>query len=84
MLYSLTFNSVAITLRTTRCNIQQFYMVFTLVYVFCSVRISQLTATFALHNFSRLVLYNRGGGCLLRGTDYHYIKQTHLAFKGLI
>jgi len=35
----------------------------------CSVRISEQTATFSLHNISRLVLYNRGGECLLRGTD---------------
>jgi hypothetical protein len=33
----------------------------------CFVRISQ-AATFALRNISRLVLYNRGGECLLRGT----------------
>jgi len=36
----------------------------------CLVRISQQTATFALHNNSRLVLYNQGGGCLLRGTHW--------------
>jgi len=35
----------------------------------CFVRISEQTATFALHNFSRVVLYNRGGECLQRGTD---------------
>jgi hypothetical protein len=29
----------------------------------------QQTATFALHNISRLVLYNRGRVCLQRGTD---------------
>jgi len=32
------------------------------------VRISQQTATFALHSISRLVLNNRGEECLLRGT----------------
>jgi len=36
----------------------------------CLVRILQQTATFALHTISRLVLYNRGGGCLLCGTDW--------------
>jgi len=34
----------------------------------CFARISEQTATFALHNISRLVLYNQGGECLLRGT----------------
>jgi hypothetical protein len=29
---------------------------------------SEQTATFALYNTSRAVLYNRGGVCLLRGT----------------
>jgi len=35
----------------------------------CFVRLSQQKATFALHNISRPVLYNRGGECLQRGTD---------------
>jgi len=35
----------------------------------CSVWISQQTATFVLHNISRLVLYNQGGECLLYGTQ---------------
>jgi len=30
----------------------------------------QPTATFTLHNLNRLVLYNRGGECLQRGTDW--------------
>jgi len=32
------------------------------------VRISQQSATSILHNISRLVLHNRGGECLPRGT----------------
>jgi len=36
----------------------------------CFVRISQQTGTFVLHDISRLVLYNRGGECLLRGTHW--------------
>jgi len=32
------------------------------------VQISEQTTTFSLHNISRLVLYNRGGECLLCGT----------------
>jgi hypothetical protein len=55
----LIFNSLAITLRTTKFNIQKFYMVLALR--LCFLRISQLTATFALHTIRRLVLYNRGG-----------------------
>jgi hypothetical protein len=48
-------------------NIHKFYMVHTLrLCVF--VRISEQTATFVLHNISRLVLYNRGES-LLRGTN---------------
>jgi len=34
----------------------------------CFVRISEQIATFALQNIIRLVLYNRGGECLQRGT----------------
>jgi len=34
----------------------------------CFVWIAEQTASFALHNISRLILYNRGGECLLRGT----------------
>jgi len=75
---------IKITLRTARFNIKQFYMCLTLrVCVF--VRISEQTATFALHNISRTVLYNRGGQCLLHGTDrVKYIKQKLRVFKGLI
>jgi hypothetical protein len=39
----------------------------------CFVRISQETAIFALHNISRMILYNWGGECLLRGTDWVFI-----------
>jgi len=34
----------------------------------CFVWFSEQTATFALHNISRLALYNRGRQCLQRGT----------------
>jgi len=40
----------------------------------CLVRIAQQTATFALHNISRMVLYNRVGECLQRGTDWGLIQ----------
>jgi len=39
----------------------------------CFVRILQQTATVALHNVSRWVMYNRGGECLLRGADWAFI-----------
>jgi hypothetical protein len=34
----------------------------------CFVRISQQTAISVLHTLSRVVLFNRGQECLLRGT----------------
>jgi len=36
----------------------------------CWVWISEQTATFDLHIIGRLVLCNRGGECLLRGTQW--------------
>jgi len=35
----------------------------------CFVWISEQTATITLYSINRLVLYNGGGECLLRGTD---------------
>jgi hypothetical protein len=43
----LTFQSLALSLRTTRFNIQKFYMALALLE--CFVRISEQTATFALY-----------------------------------
>jgi hypothetical protein len=48
----------------------------------CFVRIQERTATFTLHNISRLILYNRGGKCLQRGTDCH-VKHTRSVFNPL-
>ena len=48
---ALTFQSLAVSLRTTRFNIQKFYMAFTLR---CFVRISEQTATFALYSINWL------------------------------
>ena len=42
----------------------------------CFVRISEQTVTFALHDINRMVLYNRSGECLLRGTDSVLINKT--------
>jgi hypothetical protein len=53
------FKSLAVTLRTTRYNIQKFYVVLTSL--LCFVWISGQTATLALHDINRLVLYNRCG-----------------------
>ena len=49
----------------------------------CFVRISEQTATFALHNISRLVLYNRGGVFTARYVLSPYIKLTRVVFGGL-
>ena len=46
-------------LSITRYNILKYYMVITL----CFVRISEQTASYAFHIFSRLVLYNWAGEC---------------------
>ena len=63
---SLTFQSLAIALRSNGFNIQKFYTVFILRRVL-----------YGSHNKARLLsyitladcfLYNRGGECLLRGT----------------
>jgi len=48
------------------------------------VRISQQTATFSLHNISRLALYNRGGVFTARYGLSPYIQQKRLFFKGLM
>ena len=53
-------------------NIQKFYMVLTIYLSF--VGISEQRATFPLHSISRLVLYNQGGECLQRGTDWFHIE----------
>jgi len=39
----------------------------------CLVQIAQQIATFASHNISRMVLYNRGVECLQRSTNWGLI-----------
>ena len=56
----LTLKSLAVSLRTTRFNIQIFYMVLALRRVFCT----DIRTDRDLFGF-----YNHGGKCLLRGTD---------------
>ena len=78
----LTIQSIAITLRTTRFKIQNFYMVLNITFM-CFVRSAQQAATFALHNISRLVLYNRSGECLLPGTHWVVTCNGHVwSLKG--
>jgi hypothetical protein len=62
---TLTFSSLAVTLRTTRFNINKFYVVPTLR--LCFVRISEQTATFALYHIKRLDFITEVER-LLRGT----------------
>ena len=57
-------------LRTTRCDIQTFYVLGALLAFVCFVRISKQTATSFFYDIKTLVLYNRGGECLQRGTDW--------------
>ena len=50
----------------------------------CFVQLSGKTATFALYT-NRLVVYNRDGVCLLRGTDWVFkYSSLCLVFKELI
>lgn len=65
LLMYVTFLNPAVTLHTTRFNVQKFYVVVTLhsyvVYGFQKKNGD-------LYNINRLVLYNRGGECSPRGT----------------
>jgi len=63
----LTFQSLTIILCTTSFDMQKFCMVLAIA-LMCCVRTSEQTATFTSYCTNRLVLYNRGGQCLLRGT----------------
>ena len=80
---SWSFYTLAVTLRTTRFNIQKLYMVLTLR--LCVVpRAKNKQRILALHNISRLVLYKRGEVITVRYALSPYIKQTCLVFEGLI
>ena len=67
----LPFNSPVVSLRTTRFNIQQFYMVITLC--LCIVYGSQNRQRILLYTALTDWPYNRGGNCLLQGTDWFLI-----------
>jgi hypothetical protein len=60
----LIFQSLAVTLCTTRFNIQQFYMVLTLL---CMEL--RTNCNFYLIQHQLTGFYNQGGECLLRGTN---------------
>jgi hypothetical protein len=62
----LTFKNLAVSLRSTSFNIQKFYMVLALRWVF--IRISEQTANLALCHYL-IGFYNRCGKCLQHGTD---------------
>jgi len=66
-LLSLTFASLAVSIRTTRFNIQKFYMVFSLLWMF---RTDLRIDSDFRHVLDLLIgFYNRGGKSLQRGTD---------------
>ena len=68
---SLTFYSLAVSLRTTRFNIQKFYMALALRWVFCTDIRTDSDFCFIQHWLSGF--YNCGGKCLLRGTNWFLI-----------
>jgi len=68
---ALTFSSLAVSLRTTRFNIQKFYMVLALRLVFCLDLRTDSDSWFTHHWL--IGFYNRGGKCLQRGTDWFFI-----------
>jgi len=67
VLCKLTFQSLAVSLRTTRFNIQKFCMVLALRRVFCADLVKESGLCCTHHKL--IGLYNRGGKCLQRGTD---------------
>jgi hypothetical protein len=64
---SLTFQILAVSLRTARFNIQKFYMVLSLLPVFCTDL--RTDSGFCFIQLKLIGFYNRGGKCLQRGTD---------------
>jgi len=79
--YSLTFQSLAITLRNTWSNIKKFCMV--LILGICVLYGLTTNSDYALHNISRLVLYNRRRVFTARYALSPYTTQTRLDFKRL-
>jgi hypothetical protein len=71
IIITLTFQSLAVSLRTTRFNTQKFYMVLALRWVFCTDLRTDSGLCFIQHK--QIGFYNRGGKCLQRGTDWFLI-----------
>ena len=63
-----TFWTLGISLRTTGFNIQKFYMALALRCVFCTDIRTDSDFCFIRHWL--IAFYNRGGKCLLRGTNW--------------
>ena len=68
----LTFESLAVSLHKTRLKIKKFYMVFALRWVFCTDLRTDSDFCFMLHQ--QVCFYNRGGRCLLRGTNWFFMQ----------
>ena len=64
---NLILYSLAVTLRTARYNIQKFYMVLALRWVFCTD--IRTNSDFCFIHHKLIGFYNRGGKFLLRGKD---------------
>jgi hypothetical protein len=79
---TLTFQSLAVCLRTTRFNMQQFDMVLALRWVLCTDLRTNSDCCFTQHKL--IGFYNRGGKCLQRGTDWFLIQsRLRWVYKGL-
>ena len=64
MLCRLTFQTLAVSLRTTRFNIQKFYMVLALRSVSCTDL--RTDSDFCFIRYKLIGFYNRAGMCLQR------------------
>ena len=64
----LTFQIPAVSLHTTRFNIQKFYMALALLWVFCMDIRKYSDFCFRQHKLTGF--YNSGGKCLQRGTNW--------------
>ena len=69
--FILTFWSLAVSLRSTRFNIQKFYMALALRWVFCTD--IRTDSNFCFIHHWLIGFYNRGAKRLLRGTNWFLI-----------
>ena len=78
----LIFYSLAVSVHTTRLNIQTFYMVLALRWVFCTDLRTDSGLCCIRHQL--IGFYNHGGKCLLRGTDWFLTQsRSRFVFKTL-